>query len=77
MLKVNIKDHGIGIPTNELSKIPQAFYRASNATATSGTGIGLKVVSDAIDNMSGQLLIKSEENQGTEVIFIIPLAVKN
>jgi len=35
------------------------------------------VVSDAIDNMSGQLLIKSEENQGTEVIFIIPLAVKN
>jgi len=77
MLKVNIKDHGIGIPTNELSEIPQAFYRASNTTATSGTGIGLKVVSDAIDNMSGQLLIKSEENQGTEVIFIIPLAVKN
>jgi signal transduction histidine kinase len=60
-IKIIIADDGIGIPPNELSKIFEDYYRASNAKKNKieGTGTGLSVVRQIISAHSGTLTVNS------------------
>ena len=40
---------------------------------TEGTGLGLFIVKNIIENHGGKIIIKSEEGKGTEVNFSLPL----
>ena len=48
---LSIKDQGIGIPPDEISKLSERFYRASNAVAehVPGTGLGLAIVAKVVE----------------------------
>lgn len=48
-LLIQISDTGIGIPANEVSMLFQAFFRASNASGVSGTGLGLVISRQFVD----------------------------
>jgi signal transduction histidine kinase len=68
------RDNGIGIPEEELKRVFEPFYRASNATTIRGSGIGLQLVSQIIRNHNGEIEISSAVNKGTTVIIKLPVA---
>jgi signal transduction histidine kinase len=74
-LVIEIEDTGSGIPEAEHLLIFDAFQRAGLAQATmptsSGSGLGLTISKLAIDQMDGQLALRSQPNHGS--IFTIEL----
>lgn len=76
---VSIKDSGIGIPKRDQSRIFSKFFRSVNVVKmqTEGSGLGLFIVKNIIEKHGGQIKIASEEGQGTEVSFILPLSKKS
>jgi signal transduction histidine kinase len=73
-LIVTVKDTGIGIPSDELAKITNKFYRADNAKRyqANGSGLGLFIVKNIVETHGGKLNIISEQNRGTEISFSLP-----
>lgn len=67
---IEIIDTGVGISKEELDKVFDPFY----TTKDSGTGIGLPIVLNIINNSGGKMSIESSENNGTKATLLIPLA---
>lgn len=73
-LEMKIKDYGEGVDENELGFLTNKFYRGKKNTAgKEGSGLGLYISSELMKKMNGQLYCMSED-QGFEVIIMIPLA---
>lgn len=66
-LEIIIRDNGIGISKEELSKITTTFYRGKNVDNIKGSGIGLSLAKNILDYYSIQLDISSDLGKGTEV----------
>ncbi len=64
---LEIEDRGIGIPAEELEKINQPFYRASNTRSYEGQGIGLSLSIRILTTYGATVQIFSEEGKGTLV----------
>jgi signal transduction histidine kinase len=71
---VLVKDEGIGIPKDEIKYVFDPFFRASNTDKFKGYGIGLPLARNIVRLHSGNLIVRSEVNQGTEIQIDIPLA---
>ncbi|MFN3461536.1 MAG: sensor histidine kinase [Oceanibaculum sp.] len=71
-----ILDRGIGIPPDEIDRIGQRFFRASNTSGRSGTGLGLHTAMRLIELHGGELRIESGDGQGTTIRVKLPLAVQ-
>lgn len=69
---IQVIDHGIGIPSEEQSRIFEPFYRARNVGVTGGTGLGLSIVRDIVEGHHGMIRIESEVNKGTQVSVFLP-----
>ncbi|ADD67788.1 integral membrane sensor signal transduction histidine kinase [Denitrovibrio acetiphilus DSM 12809] len=70
-------DTGAGIPANELNRITERFYRASNVKYSfSGTGLGLSIVKRIMDGHKGFLEVSSEEDKGATFKIHIPRQLK-
>ena len=65
----HIKDTGIGMSEEFLSRIFEAFERENNTTISGiqGTGLGMAITKNIVDMMNGTIDVKSEQNAGTEV----------
>ena len=74
LIKISVKDNGIGIPKKSLDYIFERFYRVdkSRNRNTGGTGIGLTICKSIIDLHNGNIEVKSEVNKGSEFIVSIP-----
>ncbi|HZJ83413.1 MAG TPA: HAMP domain-containing sensor histidine kinase [Clostridia bacterium] len=68
---MKIEDNGCGIPPNELPYIKEKFYKGKNSKASNG--IGLSVCNEIIARHKGQLIIGSQEAQGTRVFVELPI----
>lgn len=62
-----IEDAGIGIPAEDLERIYQPFFRASNTREFSGHGIGLSLSLRILTTYGAKVDIRSEVNKGTKV----------
>ena len=71
---VEVIDTGIGIPQEELTKIFDEFYRATNARKIEkdGTGLGLSIVKQIIERHGGEVWVDSQEGIGTKFSFTLP-----
>ena len=65
-------DKGIGIPDEEMDKIFEPFYRASNSSKKQGHGIGLSLVKRIIEMHNGILNINSQIDVGTQITISLP-----
>ena len=68
---VSVKDYGIGIPKEDLSKIWERFYKSdlSRGKDKKGTGLGLSIVREIIQAHNENINVISTEGVGTEFIF--------
>ncbi|WP_264565247.1 PAS domain S-box protein [Flavobacterium sp. N3904] len=70
--KFEIKDNGIGINSEYYDKIFIIFQRLHSKEEYSGTGMGLAITKKIIENLRGEIWVKSEEGKGTSFYFTIP-----
>lgn len=71
-----VADHGIGIPTSEHARIFERFYRVDKGRGrdTGGTGLGLSIVRHVATNHGGEVLVSSQEGEGSTFVLRLPLA---
>lgn len=74
-LLISVRDQGVGIPMEDLDKVFDRFYRASNAADQQGSGLGLSVVKLLVDAMDGKISISSEIGAGTTFVLSFPTCV--
>ncbi len=72
-LKFEIKDTGIGIPSDKVSKVFDAFFQVENSKtyAEGGVGLGLSIVKDIIKKMHGKISVQSTLKKGS--VFSVEL----
>ena len=68
-----MRDHGIGIPEGELSKITQAFYMVdkSRSRSRNGAGLGLALCTEILALHGSKLEIESAQGEGTTASFLL------
>ena len=69
IVSIIVSDNGIGIPSKDISKLFQKYYRASNVASNTsqGTGQGLYLIKEYVEKMGGTIKIESTEGIGTSV----------
>lgn len=72
--RIDIIDTGEGIPAEELPHIFDRFYRGKSNSSDTGTGLGLALVRESIEQWNGSVSVQSELGKGTTVTITIPLA---
>lgn len=74
IVEIRIIDKGIGIPENELEKVFNSFYRATNTISFMGSGLGLVVAKQFMELHNGSIVLESELGKGTTVVLSLPLS---
>ena len=74
-IQVGIRDTGVGIPEEEMSKLFTKFFRAKNVTkfSTEGSGLGLYLVQNIINEHGGKVWAESILNRGSTFYFTLPV----
>jgi PAS domain S-box-containing protein len=68
--EISFADNGIGIDENNLARIFEMFYRATEQS--DGSGIGLYIVKNAVDKLGGQMSVASQLQEGTRFGIVLP-----
>jgi two-component system, OmpR family, phosphate regulon sensor histidine kinase PhoR len=73
---VTVSDTGAGIPTRDLPRIFERFYRVDRARSreTGGTGLGLSIARHVVEQHGGRIEARSELGRGSEFVVTMPLA---
>jgi two-component system, OmpR family, phosphate regulon sensor histidine kinase PhoR len=73
---VTVADTGIGIPSEDLKRIFERFYRVDKARfrQVGGTGLGLSIVKESIERMGGSVSVESQLGHGTKFHLQLPAA---
>lgn len=73
-VEVMVKDTGIGIPTKDISRVFERFYRVekSRSRAGGGTGLGLAIVKHILEGHGVQIMVESIPDVGSKFRFILP-----
>ncbi|MEO8026278.1 MAG: ATP-binding protein, partial [Bryobacteraceae bacterium] len=71
-----IADTGVGIPSQDLPRIFERFYRVDKARSkqVGGTGLGLSIVKHAVERMGGSVTVESELGKGSRFSLFLPAA---
>jgi two-component system phosphate regulon sensor histidine kinase PhoR len=74
--RLEVSDTGIGIPSRDLPRIFERFYRVDRARSrdTGGTGLGLSIVRHVAENHGGHVSVESELGRGTSFEVRLPAA---
>lgn len=73
-ITVSVKDHGLGIPKEQLPYIFERYFRASKTQHLEGLGLGLYLCRKIVEAHNGKVWAESEEGKGSTFHFAIPVA---
>lgn len=73
-LTIEVRDHGPGLPTEELERVMEPFYRveASRNRQSGGAGLGLTIASDIARRHGGQLALRNAAGGGLVAAAVLP-----
>ncbi|SNR40723.1 PAS/PAC sensor signal transduction histidine kinase [Maribacter sedimenticola] len=74
---IQVADEGIGIPKEQQKYIFDRYFRAENALLNQGTGIGLNISKQHLENLGSTLSFVSQENVGSTFTIQIPRNIKS
>ena len=74
VVRLWVKDNGIGIPEEHHTRVFRVFERLHTADAYPGTGIGLAIVRKGLERMKGRVGLDSEPGQGSQFWVELPAA---
>ena len=66
--RISFSDTGTGISAEKVSQVFQPFFTDKNK----GTGLGLAIVQNSVESHNGEILVESEENEGSTFTIILP-----
>ena len=74
-VRILVKDTGIGIPSDQIKRIFERFYRIDRARsrATGGTGLGLSIVKHIVEAHGGTISAKNRSDGGAIISFTVPI----
>jgi PAS domain S-box-containing protein len=72
VIRLEIVDHGIGIPPSAQSHLFEAFYRAPNVGQIKGTGVGLYVTNRCVELLHGKIEVSSTPGEGSRFVVQLP-----
>ena len=74
MVKVSVRDSGIGIPEEHLPYIFERFYKVDRSRRDHGSGLGLSIVKHIVQAHGGEVGVESREGEGSTFSFTVPRA---
>ncbi|WP_432712511.1 ATP-binding protein [Pedobacter sp.] len=74
MVKIGVRDEGVGISKKDSEKLFSRFYRVENSPlkTVSGFGIGLYLCAEIVERHQGAIWVESEEGKGSVFYFTLP-----
>ena len=75
LIQVEVRDTGIGMNEQQMSRLFQSFSQADSSTTRryGGTGLGLTIAKSIVEKMGGEVGVESEPGEGTLFWFTMPL----
>jgi two-component system phosphate regulon sensor histidine kinase PhoR len=75
-VRISVADTGIGIPSEDLKRVFERFYRVDKARGRTagGTGLGLPIVKEVVERMGGTVNVESQLGKGTRFILTLQSA---
>ena len=72
----HVRDEGLGIPTEEQSRVFEKFYRVDPqmTRGVGGTGLGLYICNELVSRMGGHIWLESKAGEGSTFLFELPAA---
>lgn len=71
-IRFSVRDTGVGIPPDEVSRIFERFYRVDKSRTGRGTGLGLSIAKHIVEAHRGKIWAESIEGRGSTFFFSIP-----
>jgi two-component system phosphate regulon sensor histidine kinase PhoR len=73
-----VSDSGVGIPSQDLPRIFERFYRVDKARSrqVGGTGLGLSIVKHVVERMNGSVHVESQLGKGSTFTLLLPRAMR-
>ena len=74
VVRISVVDRGAGIPSADLDRIFERFYRVDRGRSreTGGTGLGLSIVRHVAANHGGIVEVESREGEGSTFTLVLP-----
>ncbi len=72
-LRIEVLDHGPGIPERDLVRIFDKFYRLPVPEGVRGTGLGLSICKGIVDAHGGSIWAENRTGGGLRIVIILPL----
>ena len=71
---LSVSDDGVGVPSADLPRLFERFYRSDQARTSRGTGLGLAIVKHIVTSAGGEIEATSEPGQGLAIRIAFPRA---
>lgn len=76
VVRLEVSDTGVGITAEDADHVFERFWRGSQATGTTGSGIGLAVVAELVRAHGGAVRVSSVPGEGSSFVVTLPRAAR-